>query len=100
SLGGDVTFGSVVEANSLSVTAANGTITFAGAVGSSSLLNSLSFAAQDVNGTSAAARSISQSSGDGTTTFTGLLHSTQSPGISLTGNNFSLAAVTVDVGSL
>jgi hypothetical protein len=99
SQGGDVTLGGTVDGNSLSVVATNGTITFADALGSSTPLSSLSFNAHEVNGTSATARSISQSSGGGTTTFTGLLHSTDF-GINLTGNNFSLAGVTMDTAAL
>jgi hypothetical protein len=101
SLGGDITFGGGLDATfNLSVTAATGTITFAAPVGGSIPPQSLTFSAQDVTGTSVTAHQITQSSGGGTTTFTGLLHSTRIPGISLTGSNFSLADVTVDAGTL
>jgi autotransporter-associated beta strand protein len=99
SLAGDVTFARSVDSGGLRVTAPNGTITFGLAVGGFDPLSSLTvIAGHDVTGASVTAGQISVT-GD-TTTFTGLLHSTQSGGISLTGSNFSLAGVTVNVGTL
>lgn len=98
----DITFGGNVNgAHALTVLAGTGNVMFGGAVGGTTALTGLTVAsANNVTAAAVTAGAIVQAAGLGTTTFSGPLHATAPAGISLSGNNFSLVAISVDHGSL
>jgi hypothetical protein len=98
STAGPISFTSTLDGTSANLSiSTGGSINFAGAVGGSSAFSSFTFAGGDVNGGSVTASTITQTGGTGTTTFTGTLKAGQ---VSLTGDNFSVNAVTLNTGSL
>ena len=99
----NISFSSTLNgAQALTLAAGTGSITFTGAVGGGTPLTSLTISnATNVTANAITASSITQSAGTGTTTFNGLVNTTGTSGISLTGTNFAINAnvTTTNTGS-
>jgi filamentous hemagglutinin family protein len=99
SQGGNISMSGAVDGDqSLTLNAGStGSINLGGAVGGSVALQSLSIVnAVNVSTVNITAGAISQQAGSGTSSFAGLLTSTGSTGIQLTGTSFSFESITTE----